>query len=156
MLEYYKNRAATKDYFWNDKNGVVWGCTGDIGYIDEDGLLFVLGRATDCATLDSGKKVYLFDIEDILLQEEVLSGCKVVAVEENGKTLLVAHMTVRKDVDYDCETLARKICENCKKNLPADEVPTKYKFRDSFPVHSNGKRDNNALKQEKDGFIVIE
>lgn len=156
MLEYYKNRAATKDYFWNDKNGVVWGCTGDIGYIDEDGLLFVLGRATDCATLDSGKKVYLFDIEDIILQEEVLSGCKVVAVEENGKTLLVAHMTVRKDVDYDCETLARKIYQSCKKNLPVDEVPTKYKFRDSFPVHANGKRDNNTLKQETDGFIVIQ
>lgn len=155
MKCYYRNEAATNEFFYTDEQGRKWGCTGDIGYVDEDGEVFILGRATDCTMLDSGKKVYFFDIEDVILQEEVLSGCKVVAVKENGKTILAAHMTVRKDVDYDCETLACKIYENCKKNLPAAEVPTKYKFRDSFPVHSNGKRDNNALKQEKDGFIVI-
>ena len=156
MKGYYKNQAATDAFFHTDEQGRVWGCTGDIGYVDEDGEVYILGRATDSATLDSGNKVYLFDIEDVILQEESLSGCKVVAVEENGKTILAAHMTVRKDVDYDGETLARKIYENCKKNLPVDEVPTKYKFRASFPVHTNGKRDNNALKQETDGFIVIE
>lgn len=90
------------------------------------------------------------------MQEESLSGCKVVAVEENGHIVLAAHMTVRSEVSFDENTLAHKIYENCKEHLPIDEVPTKYKFRTSFPVHTNGKRDNNALKQEKDGFIVIE
>ncbi|MBO4433616.1 MAG: acyl--CoA ligase [Clostridia bacterium] len=156
MKGYYKNEAATNEFFYTDENGQVWGCTGDIGYVDEDGEVFILGRATDSAVLDSGKKVYMFDIEDVILQEETLSGCKVVAVEENGKTVLAAHMTVRNGVNYDPQTLARKIYENCKNNLPAEEIPTKYKFRDSFPVHTNGKRDNNALKQETDGFIVIE
>lgn len=156
MLEYYKNKKSTEEYFWTDKNGVVWGCTGDIGYIDEDGLLFVLGRTTDSTTLNSGKKVYLFDVEDVILQEEVLSGCKVVAVKENKKTILVAHMTVRSNIDFDREKIARKIFENCKTQLPEDEIPTKFKFRNSFPVHTNGKRDNDALKQEKDGFYEFE
>ena len=104
---------------------------------------------------DSGKRVYLFDIEEVILQEEMLSGCKVVAVKENGKTVLAAHMTARKDAEYNPETLARRIFENCKKQLPDEEIPTKYKFRDSFPVHANGKRDNHALTQETDGFIDI-
>ena len=156
MKGYYKNQAATDEFFYTDEQGRVWGCTGDIGYVDEDGEVFILGRATDCATLDSGKKVYLFDIEDLILQEEVLSGCKVVEVEENGHIVLAAHMTVRSEISFDENTLANKIFENCKEHLPIDEVPTKYKFRTSFPVHTNGKRDNNALKQEKDGFIVIE
>ncbi len=155
MKGYYKNEKATSEFFYTDENGQVWGCTGDIGYIDEDGEVFILGRATDSAFLDSGKKVYLFDIEDVILQEEALSGCKVVAIEKNGKTILAAHMTVRKDVEYDGRTLARKIYENCKKQLPYEEIPVKYKFRDSFPVHTNGKRDNNALKQETDGFIIM-
>lgn len=155
MSEYYKNQKATADYFWTDHNGVTWGCTGDIGYIDEDGLLFVLGRASDSAILDSGKRVYLFDIEEVILQEEMLSGCKVVAVKENGKTVLAAHMTVRKDAEYNPDTLARRIFENCKKQLPDEEIPTKYKFRDSFPVHTNGKQDNHALTQETGGFIDI-
>lgn len=155
MNSYYKNKAATDEFFYTDENGQVWGCTGDIGYVDQDGEVFILGRATDSAVLDNGKRVYMFDIEDVVLQEESLSGCKVVAVEENEKTVLTAHMTVRKDVNYDPQALARKIYENCKKQLPEEEIPAKYKFRDSFPVHNNGKRDNNALKQETGGFIVI-
>ncbi len=156
MKGYYKNQAATNEFFYTDEQGTVWGCTGDIGYVDEDGVIYILGRATDSATLDSGKKVYLFDIEDVILQEESLSGCKVVAVEEDGHIVLAAHMTVRSEISFDEHKLAHKIYENCKEHLPIDEVPTKYKFRTSFPVHPNGKRDNNALKQEKEGFIVIE
>lgn len=155
MKGYYKNPEATAAFFKEDEQGNVWGCTGDIGYVDKDGEIFILGRATDCATLDSGKKVYLFDIENVILQEEVLSGCKVVAVEENGHIVLAAHMTVRNEVSFDEHKLANKIYENCKEHLPINEVPTRYKFRTAFPVHTNGKRDNNALKQETDGFIVI-
>ena len=155
MKEYYKNKAATDEFFYTDSGGKIWGCTGDIGYVDEDGEVFILGRATDCTTLDSGKKVYLFDIEDVILQEDTLSGCKVVAVQENNKTILAAHMTLRDGVDVDKEMLVHKIFENCQKQLPADEIPIKYKFRDAFPVHSNGKRDNAALKLEQDGFIIV-
>ncbi|MBR2294141.1 MAG: acyl--CoA ligase [Clostridiales bacterium] len=156
MKGYYKNQAATDEFFYTDEQGRVWGCTGDIGFIDEDGEVFILGRATDCATLDKGKHVYLFDIEDVILQEETLSGCKVVAVEENGKTILAAHMTVRAGVVFDKRKLAYQIHEYCKTQLPIDEVPSKYKFRTSFPVHNNGKRDNNALKAERDGFITAD
>lgn len=155
MKGYYKNPKATEEFFKTDEQGRVWGCTGDIGYIDEDGEVFICGRATDSAVLDSGKKVYLFDIEEVILQEDTISGCKVVAIEENGKTILAAHMTMRNDVDCDPQTLVRKIYENCKKQLTDEAIPAKYKFCDSFPVHTNGKCDNNALKQETDGFIVI-
>ena len=156
MNGYFKNQKATDEFFHVDEDGKVWGCTGDIGYVDEEGEVFILGRATDRAKLDNGKTVYLFDIEDCILQEKSLTGCKVVENVENGKTVLAAHMTLRNDTDYDKVSLAKQIYENCKKNLPSYEVPRKYKFRDSFPVHTNGKRDNNALKQEKDGFYEFE
>ena len=91
----------------------------------------------------------MFDIENVILQENALSGCKVVAVQENKKTVLATHMTLRDEVNIDKETLVRNIFELCKEQLPPDEIPVKYKFRDSFPIHSNGKRDNNALKIEK-------
>lgn len=155
MKEYYKNKNATNAFFYTDENGSIWACTGDIGYVDQDGEVFILGRATDCATLDNGKKVFLFDIENRILQDESLSGCKVVDVQENGKTTLIAHITVRAGVIYDDHKLAQKIYDHCKKHLCDEEVPRKYKFRTSFPAHSNGKRDIAALKQEKEGFIEI-
>ena len=155
MKEYYKNEKATAEFFHTDDNGVTWGCTGDVGYIDKDGVIFVLGRATDNAVLDSGKKIYLFDIEEIILQNTAISGCKVVAVKKDKKTVLAAHMTL-KDNSADREKLAKELYDLCKQQLYAEEVPQLYKFRDSFPVHSNGKRDNKALAAETDGFIVIE
>lgn len=155
MKEYYKNEKATAEFFHTDENGLVWGCTGDIGYVDEDGELFILGRATDNTVLDSGKKIYLFDIEEIILQNKAVSGCKVVAVKNNGKTILAAHMTL-KDNSIDKEKLAGELHDLCSKQLSAEEVPHMYKFRESFPVHSNGKRDNGALAAETNGFIVIE
>ncbi len=47
MKEYYKRPEAMEEFFYTDKDGREWGCTGDVGYIDEDGFLFVEGRATD-------------------------------------------------------------------------------------------------------------
>ncbi len=157
MKEYYKNMKATAEFFHTDNNGVVWGCTGDIGYIDEDGVIFVLGRATDNAILDSGRKVYLFDIEEIILQNNAVSGCKVVSVKKNDRTILAAHMTLKDDLaDTEKEKLAKELHDLCKQRLYSDEVPQMYKFRDAFPVHSNGKRDNGALIAETEGFILID
>lgn len=47
MKEYYKRPDATKEFFWRDPDGNEWGCTGDVGYVDPDGFLFVEGRAND-------------------------------------------------------------------------------------------------------------
>ena len=46
MKEYYKRPDATEEFFWKDLEGREWGCTGDVGYVDEDGFVFVEGRAT--------------------------------------------------------------------------------------------------------------
>jgi len=127
---------------------------GDIGYVDEDGEVFILGRKADSATLENGDYVYLFDIEDVILRDPNLSGCKVAAVEDEGKTVLAAHITLRQATE-DATRLICQIDRLCHQSLPDTHCPVKYKIRDSFPVHPNGKRDVGALKQEKDGFILV-
>ena len=67
MLGYYKNQEATNKYFYIDENGKKWNCTGDIGFIDENGNLFVEGRATDYSIFN-GQIIYNFDIENIIKQ----------------------------------------------------------------------------------------
>lgn len=73
MKEYYKNPVETKKYFYEDQNHCIWGCTGDIGYVDEDGYLFVEGRANDSFYSEDGKRIYLFDIERIVLEDEMVA-----------------------------------------------------------------------------------
>ncbi len=151
MKGYYKNPEATAEFFKTDKNGNVWGCTGDIGYVDEDGEVFICGRATDAATLKTGERIYLFDIEDVIFEDENVVQCKVVDIDTPDGTELAAHIVFREDADNSDQALSR-IHELLAAKLPASQVPRYYKSRASMPVHSNGKRDVEALRQDREGL----
>ncbi|MBK9097370.1 MAG: AMP-binding protein [bacterium] len=61
MPGYYKNPTATKETFEND-----WFKTGDLGYFDEEGFLFINGRKKNVIIANNGENVYPEEIEDIL------------------------------------------------------------------------------------------
>lgn len=154
MKGYYKNSEATERFFKTDKEGRVWGCTGDIGFVDEDGEVFILGRATDSYQRENGETVYLFDIEDEIIKEEPVNQCKVVDIKENGETKLVAHIVFKEGGKQEVNIL-RKIDSRIKDTLPEYMIPDYYKVRQSMPVHSNGKRDVETLKSDREKLIKI-
>ena len=155
MKGYYKNPKATEDYFLLFLDGITWGCTGDIGYVDEDGEVFVLGRATDSCIRDTGEHIYMFDIEDVIIDEETINQCKVVNITEDGATRLVAHLVFKEGAE-DKEGVIRKVHANLKETLPEHMIPDYYKIRDAMPVHPNGKRDAESLKKDKEDLITPE
>jgi len=75
MLGYYKNPEATKDVFTEDG----YFRTGDIGYLDEDGYLYITGRKKNLIILSNGKNVYPEEIEEYLLRLDIIKECAVVA-----------------------------------------------------------------------------
>ena len=154
MKEYYKNPEATAKFFKKDKNGVVWGCTGDIGYIDEDGEIFVLGRATDSCRTNDGKTIYFFDIEDEILKEDTITQCKVIDTTIEEKQELIAHVAFKNDVHNQKERL-ESISRELHRTLPAHMIPKYFKVWTSLPVHSNGKRDVETLKKDIGSLIEL-
>lgn len=155
MKGYYKNPEATAEFFKEDEHGNIWGCTGDIGYVDEDGEVFILGRATDHFRRENGEIVFLFDIEAEILKNEAISQCKVVDIEDNGNKKLVAHLVFQEGVKNQEEIIA-SIWYELRNSLPSYMVPEYYKIRSSMPVHSNGKRDVGALREDKKALISVE
>ena len=88
MLGYFDNEAENKKAFTEDG----WFRTGDIGYIDEDGYIYITGRIKSVIVLDNGKNVFPEEIEEYLakiseIAESVVVGRK---SEENGSVNLVA------------------------------------------------------------------
>lgn len=67
MLGYYENEEATNAVL---KDG--WFYTGDLGYFDEEGFLFVTGRRKNVIVLKSGKKVFPEELEELVNKIDVV------------------------------------------------------------------------------------
>ena len=73
MLGYYKNPEETAKVFTEDG----WFCTGDVGYMDKDGYIFITGRKKNVIVLENGKNVFPEEIEEYLSQIETIAECVV-------------------------------------------------------------------------------
>lgn len=154
MKGYFKNESATKEFFREDALGNRWGATGDIGYIDTDGFVHVLGRKEDMF-ICNGRQVYGFDIERVVLQNKDVNQCKAVCLEAGqSQCRIVVHLVLEEDAVKRKAEVIGAIHSLCRDSLEADCVPCGYRIWDAFPVKSSGKRDVEQLKACKTGFCL--
>ncbi|MBD3385975.1 AMP-binding protein [candidate division KSB1 bacterium] len=86
---YYKNPVATRETFTRDS----WLKTGDLGYFDEEGYLFIKGRSKNVIVGPSGENIYPEIIEQHLLQSPYIQ--EVIVYERNDRLVAQAYL------DYD-------------------------------------------------------
>lgn len=153
MIEYYNNEEATREYFHIDENGVKWNCTGDVGYIDENGQLYVEGRASDY-TMVNGDKIFNFDIEKCIMRLPEVKNCDVLGkLNEDGTEDLAVHLILNEGCNIDLDSLQNYVYETFGN---VNYVPFIFKIRNSFPYAPSGKRDTAKMKEETDDFIIKE
>ncbi len=101
MLGYYENEEETNNVL---KDG--WFYTGDLGYIDKDGFIFITGRQKNMIVLKNGKKIFPEEIETLVNRINLVEECMVFGMPD--------------EVNKDDVKLSVKVVYN------KDEVKQKY------------------------------
>lgn len=89
MLGYYEDKEATDDVIKVDEEGNRWFHSGDVGYLDDDGFLFITGRSKNVIVTQNGKNIYPEEIELMLGDISEIKECMVYGKEVEGQKELV-------------------------------------------------------------------
>jgi long-chain acyl-CoA synthetase len=135
--------------YWNKPQATAetlrggWLHTGDVGYLDEDGYLFITDRKKDMI-ISGGSNIYPREIEEVICRhpgvlEVAVIGIPDVKWGEATKALVVAREGVRlSEAD---------IVEHCRQHLASYKCPKSYDVVDALARNVMGKLDKRALRR---------
>ena len=155
MLCYYNRIEETKKRLHTDTDGNTWVCTGDMGFVSEDGNITVCGRISDSYTNEKNETIYLFDIERAVLDIDGVRQCKAITFKQDQKTTHLCHLVLSDGADI--ETILHSIKAHCIEALPKSYRPMIFHvYDDALPVAPSGKLDIAKMRNDVDNLIIIE
>ncbi len=148
MLGYLDNEIETNNVLRIHDDGLIWLHTGDIGYMDEDGVIFYRSRLKRMI-VSSGYNVYPSYIENIISQHPAVLSCTVIGIPHPYKVEVPKAFIVLKS-DYLGINVKGSIKSFCEKHLSKHSVPYEFEFRKSLPRTLIGKVDFKKLIEEEE------
>ncbi len=151
MMKYLNNSTETGKVFCNDENGVTWVKTGDIGYVDQDGFIFILGRMKRMIIRPDGHNVWPSLMEDVIYKHEWVNRCAVVGLvnpDGDAGKIPTAFVELKPDCKMPCEQIEKELDSMCRNELPERDIPLAYRFCDKLPLTAIGKIDYRKLEKE--------
>ena len=134
------------DEYWADtvkepkiKDG--WLATGDLGFLDNDGYLYLNGRKDDIINV-GGEKVSPIEIELVIKQLDKIQDVGVIGVPDKTFGEIPVAFIV---TEFNLET--NEILGHCIKTLERYKIPQNFIFVDSIPKNESGKIERNALRE---------
>ncbi|MBN2038788.1 MAG: acyl--CoA ligase [Spirochaetes bacterium] len=116
--------------------------TGDLGYRDEEGFLYLVGRKDGLLKV-GGHRINPQEIEDVIMESELIVETAVIGIPDK----LLGNKLVSLVVPIDKSTAAEQILEICAAKLPKYKLPSSVKVIRSLPKHPNGKIDRKKCKE---------
>ncbi|MDI9480741.1 MAG: long-chain-fatty-acid--CoA ligase [Syntrophomonadaceae bacterium] len=137
ITEYWQNPEETAAAI---RGG--WLYTGDIGYIDEEGFVFIVDRKKDII-ISSGFNVYPRDVEEVLFAHpKIVEACVIGVPDPKRGEAVKAFISLKEG-----ETMtAEEVIAYCRESLAPYKVPSLVEFMDALPRTTVGKADKKALQ----------
>lgn len=140
---YYNRPDATNDVI---RDG--WLHTGDLGYLDEDGYLYVADRRDDLI-VSGGENVYPAEVEAVLLQHPLIQEAGVVGIPHDvwGQTVVAAIV-----IPSDAWVSSDDVAAFCRQRLASYKVPRIVRCVPSLPRNAAGKLLRRLLRDAAAGW----
>jgi fatty-acyl-CoA synthase len=136
--------------YWGDPVGTAqvvdadgWMHTGDLGVLDQDGYLNIVGRAKDLV-IRGGENIYPKEIEDLLFGHPAIASAQVIGVpDERMGEELMAWVALKDGAQLSSDELQAW----CRERVSRFKVPRYVKFTDEFPMTVTGKVQKFKMRQ---------
>jgi fatty-acyl-CoA synthase len=139
MKCYYNNPSATHSTI--DSDG--WNHTGDLGIMDEEGYVHIVGRLKDMV-IRGGENIYPREIEEFLHNHPRIQDAYVIGIpDEKFGEELMAWVKTEEGVDVTEE----EIRDFCTGKIARYKIPRYFKFVDEFPMTVSGKIQKFKMKE---------
>ena len=127
---YYKEPKRTADTFKGR-----WMYTGDLGKLDEDGYLYIVGRTKDMI-ITGGQNVSALDVEEVLFTHEKIRDCAVIGLpNEKWGEIVTAIIVPKPEITIN----ENDVMDYCKAKISAFKVPKKVILTDAISRTTTGK-----------------
>lgn len=149
MKGYYNRPEETANVMRLHDDGQVWVHTGDLGYLDEDGFLFIKGRTKRMITRFDGHKVFPVNIESLVNARGLVANCCVIGVKdrEHGQgeyPFVLVELLPGTKVEKECAAIYAECQELLEeRGRPVGVLPVK-----EIPLTGAGKNDYRTLEKE--------
>lgn len=153
MKEYFENEEETNDVKIKHADG-YWIHSGDIGYINKEGLVFVKDRIKRMFPR-SGFKVYPSEIENLFMTNKAVESCAIVGIPDTiDVTAPKAHVVLKNEYKGQEEIVEKQLYNMIENStLPPYFKPVAIKFRNSLPLTDIGKIDFVTLENEEETIL---
>lgn len=156
MKGYFLRPEETEKVMWQHPDGQMWIHSGDIGYLDEEGFLFVQGRVKRMITRFDGHKIFPVSIESLVAEHPMVRNCCVIGVSDRGHGQ--GHHPLALVVLDDCDkhAVCREIFDICNTQLEERGRPVGVVAVDDIPLTGMGKNDYRTLEKAFAHFDYVQ
>ena len=151
MKGYYNKPEETAILLRRHPDGRVWAHTGDMGYLDEDGFVFLDSRIKRMIIRHDGFKVFPSMIENVVSRHPAVHQCSVVGCTDKDHTqgrLPFVYIVLKAGITAKKKQVIRELERMCAEELPEYVQPVAYKFISSMPMTPVGKIDYRQLEAD--------